>query len=137
MDNKISTLGQLTGAAVVLATFQVTVWLLAPAQVIPVRLGLVTEKGPAAEAKVTETLSLWVVQPPPVALSLTVILKLILRLTLGKTSQVGFILAIKSGKRGKYLVGLVLGAKALKLGPIVAVLTGAWVLMPLSICSQE
>lgn len=56
LENKILTLLQLTGAAVVLATFQVTVWLLKPAQVTAV-FGTVTWKGPAALTVVTRAVS--------------------------------------------------------------------------------
>src|SRR5512139_3950389 len=47
------TLAQLTGAAVVLATFQVTFWLVSTAHVAAL-LGAVTAKGPAPFSTVTD-----------------------------------------------------------------------------------
>jgi hypothetical protein len=47
VDSEIATLGQLTGAKLVLATFHATVWLLPPCQLTDVS-GALTKNGPAA-----------------------------------------------------------------------------------------
>ena len=132
----MSTLAQLTGAPVVPATFQVTVCALAPTQVIPVLVGLVTTKGPAAELTVTVTFA-EAVQPPPVALSRTVVRKVMVRATVGNTSQVKGPLAAKAAKLGKKRVGLVVGSKERKLAPAVAVAEGEVVAVPVLVCSQQ
>ena len=107
----------------VLATFQVTVWVLSPAHEIPVALGIFIMRGPefSSTVKVKSNRSF---APPPVALSLTTNRKLSVRATVGKTSHSGVVLVTKSLSLGKYRVPLIVGEKPLKLGPPVAVPTG-------------
>jgi hypothetical protein len=136
VEIKISTLAQLTGALVVLATFHVTFCVVAPVQVIPVALGTVTEKGP--EVFVTDTVELAnSVHPPPVALSRTVTLKFIVLVTVGNTSQVYGPFAASEVRFGKYLVVFVVGLKDLKFAPAVAVAEGEVVAVPVFVCSQQ
>ena len=70
------TLAQLMGAILVLATFQLTVWVLPPDHVIPVAEGIVTTKGPLVAFTVT-VVSSKQTPPPPARLSLAVNLKFI------------------------------------------------------------
>jgi hypothetical protein len=117
VEIRISTFAQLTGLAVVPATFHVTVCEVAPTHEIPVAVGYVTVNGPDdATLTVTASSSL---QPPFSALSRTVTLKFIVLATVGKTSQVKGPFAASAVKLGKYLVGLVVGSKLLKFGPLV------------------
>lgn len=92
--------------------------------------------GPAVEVVLT-VMSSWSLQPPPEALSRTVTLKFIVLVTEGITSQVNGPPESWLAIVGKYLVGLVEGEMDLKLGPPVAVATGAWVEISLFICSQQ
>ena len=104
VESRMLTLAALTGAAVVDATFQVTVC--RPLRFSP-PLGAVRRNGPAAVVEVT-----WVValpsRPPPARLSLTVTLKFMVRLLLGKVSPT---LTAPAVGLGKLRVGLVLGGK--------------------------
>lgn len=81
--------------------------------------------------------SLWSLQPPPTALSLTVTLKLIVLLEDGKTSHVFGLLLNKLGMLGKYRVGFSFGGNDLKFGPLVALATGGCVDISTFICSQQ
>ena len=120
--SKISTFAQLTGAAVVPATFQVMVCIPIPKKVTAV-LGDVTKNGPAAATVVTvfETSP---VQPAVATLSLTVTLKFIALPIEGNTSHVGVILFNTSVRFGKYLVGDDTGFNDLNTGPEIFVDAG-------------
>ena len=133
----MSTLAQLTGAAVVPATFQVIVCVLAPTQLIPVLVGFVTTKGPAVPLTVTVTFDVAAVHPPPVALSRTVARKVIVLATVGNTSQVKGPFAASAERLGKNLVGFVVGLNERKFAAVVAVAEGDVVAVPVFVCSQQ
>ncbi len=91
-------MAQLTGAAFVLATSQVTVSV-SPTNQLRLVLGAVTRNGPAEAAVVTSIKSLSV-QPEFILLSLTVNENSMFLLTEGSTSQVGLELPIMAAKLG-------------------------------------
>lgn len=156
--NEILTLAQLTGVAVVLATFQVIVCVVPPVHDTAV-LGAVTLKGPEVFVTVTTILVNWVC--PTVtgavelygALSLTVNLKLRVLETELSASVLAPASPPVSGpvtnppdrmvdNLGKYLTGLVVGAKEIQFGPLAFValatlLAPVWLLDALSFCSQQ
>src|SRR4051812_7245373 len=114
----ISTFEQLTGAALLPATFQVTVAVLLPlaAQLVAL-LCEVTVKGPA-EASVFTVTEVWAVQPPPVASSRTITIKFSGRVTLGSTSKGVAAPLTRSAIRGNTRVLAVVGGKERKSGPL-------------------
>ena len=97
--NRMFTLAQLIGAAVVPATSQVTVWVEPPLYVTAV-LGEVTANGPVLATVVT-VLEASPVQPAVAKLSRTVTRKFMLRATEGNSSQRGLTLLNRSGRFGK------------------------------------
>ena len=103
VDNKISTLAQLTAPVAVPASFQVTVSEVNPVHVIPAALGKVSTKGPelASTVTVTSCISEQLTSGRGPALSLTVTLKFIVLETVGNTSHVNGPPAIKSVRFGK------------------------------------
>ena len=98
------TRAQLTGATFVLATAQVTVWVVPPAQLTAV-LGAVTTKGPAVEVTFRLTKALETMPPTtpaaPLWTSRTVQRNLSVRATLGRRSPGASVLATSSFRRGK------------------------------------
>src|SRR5262245_24667558 len=84
VERLILTLAQLTGAAVVPLTFQVTVCVPPPVQVTAV-FGAVTANGPAAAVTFTVVEALET-PPPPARLSRTTALKVIVRVIVGIAS---------------------------------------------------
>ncbi len=123
-ESRMATLAQLTGAAVVDATFQVTVWPEPAAQETAV-FGAVTWNGPAVEVTLTVIVSFWT-PPPPARLSRAVTRKVIVRVVAGSTSAgtygegsvAGgtFALARMYFSRGKVREGLEDGSKGRKIG---------------------
>ena len=86
VEREILTFAALTGAAVVLATFQVTLRLVSAGTVTAV-LGAVTANGPAAPAMVTVDVA--VLMPPPLArLSRATTWNVIVRVIAGRSSPV-------------------------------------------------
>jgi hypothetical protein len=86
VESVIRTLAALTGAAVVLATLQVTVSGLPPRTLTEV-LGAVTAKGPLSARTLTSVVTS-LMPPPPARLSRTVTRKFIVRVVVGMTSPV-------------------------------------------------
>src|SRR5688572_2989445 len=86
MDSRIRTLAVLTGAALVLATFQVMVAGPPPATVMLV-FGDVTENGPAEVVDVTRVEAV-AIAPPPARLSRAVTWNVIVRFVAGRVSPV-------------------------------------------------
>ena len=146
----IFTLAQLTGEAVVLATFHVTVCAEPPAQLTAV-LGAVTVNGPEVLLTVTTMLvnCVWPILTGAIerygALSLTVSLKFsVLETELSASVStpasppvIGPVVVPPArivDNRGKYLVGDVVGANDIQLGPDAFV---ALALLALPVCDEE
>ena len=117
VDSRMLTLAQFTGDAVVLATFHVTVWVLALPHVTAV-LGEVTWNGPAAAVtlKVIDAKS---TPPPPIRLSRTVMRKLSARVVFGSVSPMAAAPPRIVDRRGNVRVGLALEFHERKNGGLV------------------
>ena len=137
MENRISTAEQLTGAIVVLATFQLIVAVFVPFDVhVVAELCEVITNGPALAFTFTATFASPVF-PSPLTSSRAVTLKLSVLETLDKTSYAGELPATISAIAGKVLELLRDGGYDLKLGPVVLVVCGGkLVTRPASISSQ-
>ena len=122
VDSRMSTFAQLTGGLAVLATFHVTVCVLALPHVTAV-LGEVTWKGPAAVVTLNE-MAPHATPPPPTRLSRTVMRKLSARVTLGRTSPFSVVLASRAASRGNVRVAEAVAFHDRKNGAAVATLGG-------------
>ena len=116
MDNRISTFAQLTGAAVVFATFQVMVCVEPSGQVVAEFCEL-TVNGPEVAVTLIIVLSSSVHPQMPSYKSLTVTLNSMSLVIEGNSSQVGFVPLMMLVILGKYLVGDDVGNRLLNKGP--------------------
>src|SRR6476661_981833 len=104
VERRMFTVAQLTGAAVVPATFQVTVWAAPPVQVTAV-LGAVTTKGPAVLLTFRLRKALKSTPPitpaGPLCWSRAVQRNFSVRVTVGRRSPMLVVLASRLLRRGK------------------------------------
>ena len=133
VESRRSTVAALTGAAVVPATFQVTVR--APDQTTAV-FGAVTTNGPAAPATVT-VMSSVATPPPPARWSRAVTRKCSVRDVVGSLSPTTVVLFSNSDQRGKVRAGLFVGGKTLKSGLNPSSPNATERPLPESRCSQQ